>query len=121
MCVGLALPSMDLDKQFDADLDEIYKTLEPLADSPNTSVEARRFLNCFSELINNTTGDYAKWLERFRDHNVSLQTASNADENLIRLGTMIFHVVDHISYCGAEEYHLEKTSEILALLRDLSM
>lgn len=108
---------MGLDKQFDDDIEEIHRLLVPLAQSHSTSVEIRDFLTCFSRWTNNTTGDYAKWLETFRAHNAALENASDADQNVVRIGTMIFHVIDHISYCGAEEYHLEKTSEILALLR----
>lgn len=118
----------ELEREFDANIQLITieaNTLETTRTLPSDILE---FYDWFSKKCNKSIvaqgrpgyPQYPHWLAQLEQLSNRLKEKAYAGDPLAKAAILVDEVIQDTSYSGIEEHHVEKTRDILRLLRSIS-
>lgn len=115
----------ELDRQFEMNMDAITYCALSLLARRNAGSELIRFFEWFARWSRRTINrrghhDYPTWLERLTRMSNSMNKKRHAEDPMARVAIMISDLMDSIAYIGTEQQHVDRSLEILGLLKNLS-
>lgn len=115
----------ELDRQFFMNIDAITDSALSLLTIRNTKPKLIRFFEWFARGSRRTINgkgepDFPTWLERLTRMSNSMKKKRYAADPMARIAVMIGDLMDDIAYIGTEQQHVDRSLEILGLLKNLS-
>ena len=115
----------ELDRQFETNIDAITDCALSLLTRRNASPELLRFFEWFARWSRKSINgegnpDYPTWLSQLTSMSKSIKTNRDAADPMARIAVMISDLINDISYIGTDQQHVDRSLEILGLLKNLS-
>lgn len=115
----------EFDRQFEMNIDAITNCALSLLTIRNSRSELIQFFEWFARWSRKTINgkgnpDYPTWLERLTRMSKSMKKKRHAEDPMARVAIMISDLMDSIAYIGTEQQHVDRSLEILGLLKNLS-
>ncbi|MEQ8635574.1 hypothetical protein [Gimesia maris] len=115
----------ELDRQFFMNIDAITDSALSLLTIRNTKPKLIRFFEWFARGSRRTINgkgepDFPTWLARLTRMSNSMKKKRYAADPMARIAVMIGDLMDDIAYIGTEQQHVDRSLEILGLLKNLS-
>ena len=115
----------ELDRQFFMNIDAITDSALSLLTIRNTKPQLIRFFEWFARGSRRTINgkgepDFPTWLARITRMSNSMKKKRYAADPMAGIAVMIGDLMDDIAYIGTEQQHVDRSLEILGLLKNLS-
>ena len=115
----------ELDRQFFMNIDAITDSALSLLTIRNTKPKLIRFFEWFARGSRRTINgkgepDFPTWLARITRMSNSMKKKRYAADPMAGIAVMIGDLMDDIAYIGTEQQHVDRSLEILGLLKNLS-
>lgn len=118
----------ELEREFDANMQLITFEANVFANTLRASSGIVEFFDWFSKKFNKTIvaqggpgyPQYPHWLTQLAQLSNLLKEKAFAGDPLAKAAILVDEVIQDTSYSGIEEHHVEKTRDILRLLRSIS-
>lgn len=90
----------------------------------NSPSDVVQFFDWFSKWSNQSINrqgnpEYPLWLTELTKLSKPMRKPSYAEGPLAKAAIIVYDLIKDISYCGTEEHHVEKTLDILQLLKSV--
>ena len=115
----------ELDRQFFMNIDAITDSALSLLTIRNTKPKLIRFFEWFARWSRRTINgkgepDFPTWLARLTRMSNSMKKKRYAADPMAGIAVMIGDLMDDIAYVGTKQQHVDRSLEILGLLKNLS-